>query len=374
MNTSIEKYRKFRKKPDYWIILIVIGLSLFGLVMIGSASALVAFEKFDGSNNYYFVGKQAISLLIGIVMMLVFSNIDYRKWKKYSILMIVITLLLLAIAHIPGLGDATKGASRWIQFGAFTFQPSEIAKLTLIIYLASWMSNRIGKINIIPFLAILGIVSFLVITQPDLGTLTVIVGISIAMFFAAGGSYFQMVIGGVAIIVAFAVFIRSSAYRWQRFLTFLNPTSESLGAGYHINQALLAIGSGGFWGLGFGRSIQKYLYLPEPYTDSIFAIIAEELGFVRCSLVIIAFTILAWRGFKIIRGAPDNFGRLLATGIVIWIVFQAFVNIGALSGVLPLTGVPLPFISYGGTSLIATMTAVGILINISKYSSDESKS
>lgn len=371
MNTSIEKFRKYRRRPDYWLLIVVLGLSLFGLVMIGSASVLIAFEKFGGASNYYYVGKQALSLLIGMIVMLITMNIDYRQWKKFSIWMLILTLALLAIALIPGLGEATKGASRWIQIGAFSFQPSEIAKLSFIIYLASWFSKRVGKINIIPVLVILAVVSVLVIAQPDLGTLTVIVGIAIAMFFAAGGSYIQLISGSLIIGVAFILFIRSSAYRWQRFLTYINPSSESLGAGYHINQALLAIGSGGFWGLGFGRSIQKYLYLPEPYTDSIFAIIAEELGFLRSSLIILVFAIFAWRGFRIARAAPDNFGRLLATGIVFWVIFQAFVNIGALSGILPLTGVPLPFISYGGTSLIATLAAVGILLNISKSCPNE---
>lgn len=374
MNTSIEKFRKYRKKPDYWLLLIVIGLSLFGLVMIGSASILVAFEKFGGAHNYYYVGKQALSLILGIFAMLITMNIDYKKWRRFSLWMLVLTILFLVIALIPGLGEEAKGASRWIQIGAFSFQPSEIAKLSFIIYLASWFSKRIGKINIIPLLIMLAVISALIIAQPDLGTLTVIVGIAIAMFFAAGGSYIQLLSGSLLIAVAFIVFIRSSAYRWQRFLTFINPSSESLGAGYHINQSLLAIGSGGIWGLGFGRSIQKYLYLPEPYTDSIFAIIAEELGFLRSFLIIVVFAILAWYGFRIARRAPDNFGRLLAIGIIFWITFQAFVNIGALSGVLPLTGVPLPFISYGGTSLIATLAAVGILLNISKNCHGESES
>jgi len=191
-------------------------------------------------------------------------------------------------------------------------------------------------------------------------------GTAVATFFVAGGSYTQILFGGGVALAAFAAFIRSSQYRWERFLIFLNPSAESLDSGYHINQSLLAIGSGGLWGLGLGKSVQKYFYLPEPYTDSIFAIIAEELGFLRASLVIIAFIILAWRGIRIARNAPDNFGTILAAGIITWIILQAFVNIGALSGVLPLTGVPLPFISSGGSSLIATMAAVGILLNISK--------
>lgn len=370
MNTSLEKFKKYKRYPDYLFLLVIIGLILFGLVMIGSASSLIAFEWFGGKNNYFFVGRQAISLILGIVVMMFTMNIDYRIWRKYSLWMLIVTLVLLAIVIIPGVGDVTKGASRWIDVGFFRFQPSEIAKLTFIVYLASWFSGRVGKISIVPVLVVLGIIAGLVIMQPDLGTLTVMVGIATAMFFAAGGSYIQLGAGGGLLLVAFAVFIRSSSYRWQRFLTFINPSSESLGAGYHINQALLAIGSGGIWGLGFGKSIQKYLYLPEPYSDSIFAIIAEELGFLRASIVILAFAFIAWRGFKIAKNAPDTFSMLLAVGITVWIVFQAFINIGALSGVVPLTGVPLPFISYGGSSLIATLAAVGILLNISRHSNE----
>lgn len=348
-------------------MLIVIGLGLFGLVMIGSASALIAFEKFDGANNYYYVGKQAINLVIAVLFMIVTMSIDYRVWKKYAGLMLILTLVLLLVALIPGLGNEAGGASRWIDIGFVRFQPSELAKLTFVIYLASWFSKRVGRVNIVPLLVVLAVVAALVISQPDLGTLTVLIGVAVAMFFAAGGSYIQLLAGGGLIAAAFAIFIRSSEYRWQRFLTFMSPSSETLGAGYHINQALLAIGSGGLMGLGFGRSIQKYLYLPEPYTDSIFAIICEELGFVRAILVIAVFGLLAWRGFIIAKNAEDNFGKLIATGITFWIIFQTFINIGALSGVLPLTGVPLPFISYGGSSLMATFAAIGVLLNISKY-------
>ncbi len=348
-------------------MLIVIGLALFGLVMIGSASALIAFEKFDGANNYYYVGKQAVNLVIAVAFMIVTMSIDYRVWKKYAGLMLILTIILLLVALIPGLGNEAGGASRWIDIGFVRFQPSEIAKLTFVIYLASWFSKRVGRVNIVPLLIVLAVVAALVISQPDLGTLTVLIGVAVAMFFAAGGSYIQLLAGGGLIAAAFAIFIRSSEYRWQRFLTFMSPSSETLGAGYHINQALLAIGSGGLMGLGFGRSIQKYLYLPEPYTDSIFAIVCEELGFVRAILVIAVFGLLAWRGYLIAKNAEDNFGKLVATGITFWIIFQAFINIGALSGVLPLTGVPLPFISYGGSSLMATFAAVGVLLNISKY-------
>lgn len=367
MNNSLDKFRRYSKRPDYIFLLVVVSLALFGLLMIYSASSLIAFQWFDGDNNYYFVGRQALSLAVGLIAMAVTMVIDYRVWQKYSIWMLLATIVLLLVVLIPGIGEESKGASRWLDIGLIRFQPSEFAKLTLIIYFSSLFAKRPEKVNILPVIAILAIISLLLIgLQSDLGTLVIMTGIAAVTFFVAGGSYTQMLMGGGLILAAFALFIRGSQYRWERFMTFLNPSAESLDAGYHINQSLLAIGSGGLWGLGLGNSVQKYFYLPEPYTDSIFAIIAEELGFLRASLVVIAFIILAWRGIKIARNAPDNFGMILAAGITTWIVLQAFVNIGALSGVLPLTGVPLPFISSGGSSLIAILAAVGILLNISK--------
>lgn len=368
MINSASKYEQYRPRADYWILFLVVILSLFGLVMIGSSSALVAYERFNGAHNYYYVGLQAMRLVGGVAAMILFSSIDYRWWKDKSRFMLILTLVLLLAVFIPGLGETLKGASRWIHIGPFFFQPSELVKLTFILYLAAWMEKRVANISFLPLVLILGAIVVLIIKQPDMGTLSVVIAIAAAMFFTAGGSIFQMVIGSSLALTVFLALIRSSTYRWQRLMIFLNPSSETQGAGYHINQSLLAIGSGGLWGLGFGRSIQKYLYLPEPYTDSIFAIIAEELGFVRAMLVIIAFIILVWRGLKIAKEAPDIYGRLIATGVTVWIGIQAFINIGALSGLLPLTGVPLPFISYGGSSLIIIFIAVGILLNISKQS------
>ncbi len=365
MDLTTARFRKFRPKPDYLLVLLCIGMALFGLVMIGSASSLIAFEKYDGARNYYFVGKQAVSLVVGLVLMFIAQGIDYRSLRKYAFILLIVTVILLILSLLPGVGQEVKGAHRWINLGIMNFQPSELAKLTFIIYLSSWFSSK-EKINIIPLLLVVAVMAALIIAQPDLGTLTIVVGIALSMFYAAGGSYGQVIIGLGTLGVLFWIFIRSSAYRWERFQTFINPGAETQGAGYHINQAILAVGSGGLMGLGFGKSIQKYLYLPEPYSDSIFAIIAEELGFFRTSLVILAFAVVAWRGFRIAQRAPDKFGKLLAAGITSWIVFQAFINIGAITGMLPLTGVPLPFISYGGSSLIATLAGVGVLANISK--------
>ncbi|MCL5795867.1 MAG: putative lipid II flippase FtsW [Patescibacteria group bacterium] len=366
---SLERFRKHVARPDYFLIMLVFILAVFGLVMIYSSSVVSSYEIF-GYNSYY-LNKQAISLVIGVVVWFIFAKIDYRFWQKYALWMLVATLILLILVFVPGIGKEIGGAHRWIDIGPLFFQPSEIAKLTLIIYLAAWLSKKGEgvkdlKKGFLPFVIILAIIAFLIIKEPDMGTLSVIAGIATIIFFAAGASWQHLTLGLASIIGFFVILIKSAPYRMQRFLTFLNPEKEALGAGYHINQALLAIGTGGLFGLGFGQSKQKYLYLPQAHSDSIFAIIMEELGFLRASLVIIAFILIAWRGFKIAKNAPDAFSRLMAVGITSWIVIQAFINIAAMTGIMPLTGVPLPFISYGGSSLVILLAAVGILTNISK--------
>ena len=248
-------------------------------------------------------------------------------------------------------------------------------KLTLIIYLAAWLTKKGDDVKnflkgFIPFALVLGFIALTIIKQPDMGTAIILTCIATVMFFVSGASIYHMALGGFSLAFLFYLFIKTSNYRMQRFLVFLNPEEKSLGAAYHINQALLAIGSGGLWGLGFGQSKQKYLYLPETHIDSIYAIIVEELGFLRSSLVIIAFLVIGVIGYKIAKSAPDMFGKLLATGITTWIVFQGFLNIATMLGMVPLTGVPLPFISYGGTSLVILLAAVGILMNISKQCKD----
>jgi len=371
MNTAVENFKQYRKKIDIWLLVLVLVLALFGLIMIGSASAIVANQEFDGQHDYYYVGKQALTLAIGLIGTYIFSLIDYHKYRKYALYFLLATFALLIAVKIPGLAREINGAKRWLHIGGFTYQTSELAKITLILYLSSWFENRSGKIPIIPFIAIIGAVAALIITQPDMGTLSVFVGIAAAMFIAAGASMVQIFGSIGALAAAFWIFIKSSPYRMERLTTFLNPQAETLGSGYHINQALYAVGSGGLLGLGFGKSIQKYLYLPEPQTDSIFAIIAEELGFLRSSIIIIVFGLLVWRGFKIAKYAPDDFGRYIAVGITAWIGIQSFINIAALTGLIPLTGVPLPFISYGNSSLSALLVAVGIILNVSKFSKSE---
>lgn len=368
---SLDRYRKHGGRMDYWLLFLVFGVCIFGLLMVYSSSAVVSFEQY-GINNFYFK-KQLVSFIIGMVMLGITSFIDYRFWKKNAVLFLGITVILLIAVFL--LGKTTLGAQRWLNIAGISVQPSEIAKLTFIIYLAAWLEKRNENIKdfkygFLPFAVILGAIGFLIIKQPDMGTMSVIVATAVVMFFISGASLVHLGVGFAFLIGLFLLLIKSAPYRMQRFLVFLNPSNEKLGAGYHINQALLAIGSGGWFGLGFGQSKQKYLYLPEPQTDSIFAIITEELGFLRAILVFVVFVLIALRGFKIAKNAPDMFAMLLASGITVWIVVQFFINIGAMIGLMPLTGIPLPFVSYGGSSLIILLTAVGILLNISKHATN----
>jgi len=359
-------------KPDYLLALTVFLLCFFGIVMISSASIVTSQERFD--NNFYYVTHQLISLVIGLVAMVAGYLIDYRFWKKISLTFFLLTLVLLIAVFMPYIGREFGGAHRWIGIGNQLFQPSELVKLSFIIYLASWLQNRGEhirefKTGFIPFVFLTVVLGFLIMSQPDLGTFVVILGTAVITFFLAGAKPVHLAIGAVGAAALLAVLIKVEPYRLQRFFVFLNPNAETLGAGYHINQALIAIGSGGLWGLGFGQSKQKYLYLPQAHTDSIFAIIAEELGFIRSFFILLVYVFFAARGYKIAKNAPDAFARLLATGITSWIILQAFINIAAMLNLIPLTGVPLPFISFGGSSLIINLFAIGILLNISKFSS-----
>lgn len=354
---------------DYPILLTVVILVVVGLLAVSSASVVISFERFG--NNFFYLKKQLLFTLIGLVTMGLTSMIDYRYWRKMAYPLMLVTIGLLLAVFIPGIGKELGGARAWVFIGPINFQPAEFVKLTFLLYLAAWLERQGEGIRhfqrgFIPFLTMLAVVAFLVMMQPDLGTLTIIFAIAAAMFFAAGSSFTQIALSGAGIVGLFWLLIKIAPYRLQRFATFLNPDKDCLGSGYQICQSLLGIGTGGLFGLGFGQSKQKYLYLPQAPTDSIFVIMAEELGFLRTLVVIILFSFLGLRGYQIAQKAPDMFGRLVAIGITSWLLFQTFVNIGAALSLLPLTGVTLPFISYGGSSMAITLAAVGVLLNISK--------
>lgn len=358
-----------RGKPDYILAVMVFGLVVFGLVIVSSASVVVSYDTYGDSHRY--LRNQIISALIGLVAFFVTSKIDYKFWKKSALLMLIVTLLLLFMVFMPGIGFEYGGAKRWILIGPLFFQPSEIVKLTLLFYLSAWLTKK-GKqvkdfsVGFLPFAALLVLITGLVMLQPDLGTMLVIAFMSSVLFFVAGADVKHILVAAGGAVGVIWLLIISAPYRMARLTAFLNPEENMLGIGYHIQQALVAIGSGGWWGRGFGRSMQKYSYLPEVAGDSIFAVMAEELGFIRIILFMIVFLLLVIRGFQIAKKTNDPFGRLLALGISSWIGFQAFVNMAAMLSLVPLTGLPLPFISSGGSSLIICLIAMGVLYNISK--------
>jgi len=358
------------KKADAILLYSVFGLIIFGLIMIASAGVGYSLTHFG--DEYYFLKRQLLfGVLQGLLIMSIVKNIDYRIWRKLSFPFFVASIIFLILVFIPGIGSKIYGANRWIQLGFFSFQPAEMLKISLILYLAAWLESRQERIKdfyegLVPFLMIVALVSFLLVKQPDIGTLGIIIFIAMSIFFVSGAKISHILLmGGAGVMLLFAL-IKLESYRMDRFLVFLHPELDPRGIGYQINQALLAIGSGGIFGVGLGHSMQKFNYLPEPAGDSIFAIIGEELGIFGEFILIVLFVILAMRGLRIAKHAPDIFGRLTAVGIVSWIMFQAFINIAAISSLIPLTGVPLPFISYGGTSVVFLLTGIGILLNISK--------
>lgn len=356
---------------DYVLLLCILALMLFGIVMIGSASAVVG-ERFRDDTFFYLKHQITYGATFGLGLFLIGYTVPYWKWRGLALVGLLLTLVLLVLVFVPGLQVEYGGASRWIGFGPITIQPSEITKLAVILYLAALFDRkgedvRDWRKSVVPFLIIIVLIAFLIILQPDIGTLLVTVAISGTMVFAGGFRLRHLaaiVLGGVAV---FSLLVSTAKYRLNRLFVYLHPELDPQGIGYQINQALLAVGSGGIFGLGFGRSRQKYQYLPEPAGDSIFAIIAEELGLWRTLWLLAAYVIIGIRGYRIAQRTPDMFGRLLAVGITTWILLQAFINMGSILAITPLTGIPLPFVSYGGSALATLLLASGILLNISKY-------
>lgn len=352
--------------PDFWLTAVTIVLVLFGLVMVYDSSVAIAIRDF--SDQYYFVKEQFRWFIVGTGVFIAVCLVPYHSWYRLAMPLLILTLILLAAVFLPGIGVRAQGASRWINMGIFVFQPAELAKLSLVIYLAAWFSyperKRIGA-----FLLLLTLIVGLVVAEPDLGTAFIILATAIVLYFLSGAPLWQFFLLIPVLGISVATLAIVSPYRMRRLTTFFNPDTDPLGASYQIRQVLLALGSGGWFGIGVGQSRQKYEYLPEANTDSIFAIVGEEFGFVGTSVVILLFLFLVWRGFRIAKRAPDNFGRNLALGISSWIGIQTVINLAAMVALIPLTGVPLPLISYGGSSLILTLAGIGILVNISRQRS-----
>jgi cell division protein FtsW len=355
--------------PDYPLLLILAALLLFGLIMVYSASVVTAYTAYG--NQFFFLNKQLLSAGIGLAAMFIFTCVDYRRLRSLSVMGLGGAILLLVAVLIPGLGSEVYGAQRWIAFGGFQLQPSELTKLALVLYVSHWLTTKNEEVKdfaygLVPFMVLMAVVTALLMKQPDMGTTIVVVTTAVSIFFAAGANLWHL--GLLSGLGAFAgvLMIWHAPYRMERMLAFINPWERPLATGYHVVQSLLAFGAGSWLGVGLGVGRQKFMYLPFPHTDSIFAVVGEELGLVGTVLVLVAFVFFTYRGLRIAWYAPDQFGRLLAVGITCGIAFQAMINMAVLTSSVPFTGITLPFISYGGSSLIATLAACGILLNVSR--------
>lgn len=356
---------------DPWLLFSVVALLIVGLVMLSSASAIVSYQEFGNTYHYFF--KQLVAVIISVFFFTIFYYIDYRTWRKFALWALLGSIILLVLVFIPGL-RAEHGTSRsWIIIFGQSFQPAEVVKLSFLIYLATWLEAKKGQLHelgggMIPFIISLVIISLLMMAQPDLGTLFIMLFSSFAAFFVAGGKFSHILITFLIGLLALSLLLYSStSYRNARFKCYQDPSYSTQDDCYQINQSLIAVGSGAIFGRGLGESRQKFMYLPELWGDSIFPIIAEEIGFVFSSLLIALFALLFYRGLKIARYAPDIYGTALAVGIVAWLAIQTFLNIGGMINLIPMTGVPLPFISAGGSSILSLAMAMGILANISKH-------
>jgi len=359
-------------KIDQVLLLTVLAILVVGLFSLSSASSVLSYQRYQ-NNHFYFLRQLMFGVGFGVVFMYLLSRFDYQKLQRFAPVFVLVGVGLLVAVLIPGIGLKVANARSWIDFGVFLFQPVEFMKLAMILYLASWYDKRQHHIDnlyygYLPALIIAGLTAGLVLLQPDVGSM-IVLGMIVAVMFFIGGVKLRYILATVGFgLLVLWILIMAEPYRMQRFMTFMDPTHDTAGVSYQINQAQIGIGSGGVWGVGFGQSRQKYSYLPEPMGDSIFAIMSEELGFARIMLVLGLFLTFAFRGFKIARNTTNTFGKLVAGGITAWIILQAFLNIGGIIGLIPLTGVPLPLISYGSTSLAITLAAIGILFNISRYS------
>jgi cell division protein FtsW len=359
-----------RRAGDAYLFGAVLALLAVGLVMVYSASSVVAYDQLGDSG--YFFKRQAAWIAIGLAAMWLASRIHYRRLRRLAVPLLLVGLVLLVAVLLPGVGRVAGGARRWIQAGPLSFQPVEAARLALLVYVAHFAARRgLGVRDlargVVPPLLVTGIAAALVLRQPDMGSAMMLVAATVLLLFLAGARIAHLALLAVAALPVVAAVIAAADYRMQRILGFLDPWSDPQGAGFHVIQSLLAFGSGGLLGVGLGASSQKFYYLPERHTDFIFAIVGEELGLLGTGGLLALFALFAYRGYRIARAAPDRFGALLAAGITVTIVGQAALNMGVATGLLPVKGVTLPFISFGGTSLITTLVQVGILSNISQY-------
>jgi cell division protein FtsW len=352
-----------------WLFGVAIVLLSAGVVMVYSASAIVAADRFH--DPYFFLKKQVFWALLGAACLWLAIKVDYRRLEGFVLPLLIFAGILLVLVLVSPLGQAINGTRRWIRLGPVSFQPAELAKLALVLYLAAFLAKK-GEViedlrrGILPPLAVAGLLAALVLAQPDLGNCLTLITLTFTLLFLAGGRARHLGLILAAALPPLVVAIWAAPYRLRRIVAFLDPWSDPRGSGFQIIQSWLALGNGGIFGQGIGASRQKLFYLPESHTDFIFAIIGEELGFVGAAAVVALFVVLVWRGFRIGLRAPDPFGGYLALGITVLIATQVLVNLGVVTGLLPTKGLPLPFLSFGGSALLVTMLATGVLLNISQ--------
>lgn len=361
---------KKTKGPDYILLSTLILLNLIGLVVLAGVSSIKSVQL-TGKSTYFLFHQIFYGFLPGIIIAMILYKIDLNLLKKYSFLIFLFGIFLCSLVFLPKMGITLFGGRRWIKIFGFSFQPAEFLKLAFVIYLSGWLAKNKDQDNklktlFLPFLIILGIVALIFILQPNVSSAIFFCLIGGILYFSAKAPWWHLVILGAIGTVLILILFFTAPYRLSRLLVFLNPESDPLGEGYHIKQALIAVGSGGILGKGLGLGGQKFGFLPQPMTDSIFAVFAQETGFLGCFVVICLFLIFIWQGMKLAKNQKDEFKKLLSIGITSWIGLQAFVNIGAMIGMIPLTGVPLPFFSYGGSALLSELAGCGILLNISK--------
>ena len=352
---------------DYGLLAAVGGLLLIGLLMVYSASQFAV-----AGDPGYWLRRQLLWALLGLVAMFVTARIDYHAWRRFAALGLVVSLILLALTL--RLGETVYGAQRWLRFGVVSVQPSELAKLTFALYLADWLARKGADTptllyGLAPFIALTGLLLGLVLLQNDLGTSLILAALALAVYFAAGANPWRLALTVGAGALLYGGLIAGTSFRRVRIDAFLHPLPPNCAAAnsYQVCQGLVSLGSGGLLGRGLGDSVQKAGYLPNPFTDSIFAVTGEELGLVGCLIIIGLFVLLAYRGYQAARHAPDRYGALFACGITTWVVAQALVNIGSVADAIPFTGVPLPFVSFGGSSLVTALAAIGVLLNIARH-------
>jgi cell division protein FtsW len=367
------------KTPDYFLLLTVLSILVIGVLILSSASAVLSQAKFQ--NSYYLLIHQIVNGIVpGLVIGFIAYKMGLEKIRKFAPLCLLAVIILMALVFIPGIGFSAGGAQRWIKLGTFSLQPSEILKLSFILYLASWLASKTEKASskrnskkgfgetFSGFIVVLGLVSVFLIFQPDISTLGIIACTSLCLYFLSGTPFKHTVLIVVMGAICLLGLVALEPYRLDRLKAWMSPEMDPMGQNFQPNQALITVGSGGAFGQGFGASSQKAAYLPELIGDSVFAPFALEMGFAGSVVLMLLFLFFVWRGFSIAKKTEDKFSRLAVLGITFWIAIQAVINIASTSRIIPLSGVPLPFISYGGTALMAELIAVGIMLNISKRS------